>query len=200
MEGMTGCGSSAFGLHHDCTRGSTTVSDRPIAPNAFVLGFLSVVQDPGGYFGGYLVTNAWGRPLEFRMTTAVQPNRVQQILYGATLNEYIFADLIGKTLIDKATAQPSLIIADHPSMLPLRSRMDVPVIALPGDTPGDALTITHARSSSPLLFSASFAHDRATIEDLLNQIDPSVDLTEPFARIREAVAEARKLGVANRAA
>lgn len=176
------------------------MSDRPIAPNAFVLGFLSVVQDPGGYFGGYLVTNAWGRPLEFRMTTAVQPNRVQQILYGATLNEYIFADLIGKTLIDKATAQPSLIIADHPSMLPLRSRMDVPVIALPGDTPGDALTITHARSSSPLLFSASFAHDRATIEDLLNQIDPSVDLTEPFARIREAVAEARKLGVANRAA
>ncbi len=197
---MIGCDSSAFGLHHDCTRGSTTVSDRPIAPNAFVLGFLTVVQDPGGYFGGYLVTNAWGRPLEFRMTTAVQPNRVQQILYGATLNEYIFADLIGKTLIEKATAQPSLIIADHPSMLPLRSRMDVPVIALPGDPSGDALTIKHARSSSLLLFSASFAHDRATIEDLLNQIDPSVDLTEPFARIREAVAEARKLGVANRAA
>ena len=62
-----------------------------------VVGFLSIVTDATGVFGGYLVTNAWGRPLEFRLTTAVQPNRVQQILYGPTLTEYLHAELIGKT-------------------------------------------------------------------------------------------------------
>jgi hypothetical protein len=31
-------------------------------------------------------------------------------------------------------------------------------------------------------------------------VDPAVDLAEPFARVREAVAEARKMGVTNRAA
>src|SRR4051812_23734213 len=49
------------------------------------LGFLSVLQENGGFLGGYLVTNYWGRPVEFRLSTAVQPNRVQQILYGPTL-------------------------------------------------------------------------------------------------------------------
>ena len=61
------------------------MTDRPLSP-PLTLGFLTVVQDAGGYLGGYLVTNAWGRPLEFRLTTAVQPNRVQQILYGADVD------------------------------------------------------------------------------------------------------------------
>src|SRR4051812_10940115 len=32
------------------------------------LGFLVVLND-NGYLGGYLVTNAWGRPLEFRLSS-----------------------------------------------------------------------------------------------------------------------------------
>src|SRR5215831_801564 len=76
------------------------------------LGFLTVLHEPTGYVGGYLVTNAWGRPLEFRLSTAVQPNRVQQILYGPTLEPYVCADLIGKTLIDKAGTPAELIITD----------------------------------------------------------------------------------------
>ena len=52
------------------------------APATLNLGFLMIVHEPNGYAGGYLVTNQWGRPLEFRLSTAVQPNRVQQVLYG----------------------------------------------------------------------------------------------------------------------
>ena len=59
--------------------------------------------------------------------------------------------------------------------------------------------MSHARSSTPLLVSERFALDRELIENQLNGIDESVNLTEPFARIREAVAEARKAG-ASRAA
>src|SRR5438874_9502528 len=74
-------------------------------PAASALGFLTIVQEQNGYLGGYLVTNLWGRPLEFRLSTAVQPNRVQQILYGPALQPYLCADLIGKTLVEKtATA------------------------------------------------------------------------------------------------
>ena len=40
------------------------------------------------------MTNLWGRPLEFRLSTAVQPNRVQQILYAATLAEYVCGELV----------------------------------------------------------------------------------------------------------
>src|SRR3954454_4300115 len=91
------------------------------------LGFLSVFQEPSGYVGGYLVTNGWGRPLEFRLTSAVQPNRVQQILYGDTLAAYVCGDLIGKTLIDKTTTAATCIVTDNPLALDLRLRIELPV-------------------------------------------------------------------------
>jgi hypothetical protein len=178
------------------------VSDRPaLAATPITLGFLTVIQDPGGFLGGYLVTNSWGRPLEFRLTTAVQPNRVQQILYGHTLIEYIHADLIGKTLVEKTGTQPSLIVTDTPAVLPLRSRLDIPVIAVAIDgLPADVLTVSHTPTSTPLHYLATHCSDRETIESLLAGIDPAVDLAEPFQRIREAIVEARKMGVTNRAA
>jgi hypothetical protein len=179
------------------------VSDRPAqsAP-PLNIGFLAVLRDASGYVGGYLVTNSWGRPLEFRLTTAVQPNRVQQILYGHTLDEFVHADLIGKTLVEKTAAQPSLIVTDTPAVLPLRSRLDIPVVAVMAEgVPADgALSLTHAASSAVLLYPAAFPDDRERIEDRLARIDPVVDLAEPFQRIREAVGEARKMGVTSRAA
>ena len=77
-------------------------------PAPLTLGFLTLLTDGSGVLGGYLLTNSWGRPLEFRLSTAVQPNRVQQILYGPTLTEYLHAELIGKTLIEKTSAPPSM--------------------------------------------------------------------------------------------
>ena len=51
------------------------------------IGFLTVTRDlEQGLFGGYLLLNALGRPLEFHCTAPVRPNRAQEILYGPTLD------------------------------------------------------------------------------------------------------------------
>jgi hypothetical protein len=102
----------------------------PTASAAINLGFLTVVHEPGGYVGGYLVTNQWGRPLEFRLSTAVQPNRVQQILYGGTLEPYVCGELIGKALVDRTGVAAQLILTDSPAALELRQRLEVPVVWL----------------------------------------------------------------------
>lgn len=165
------------------------------------LAFLTVLQEPSGWLGGYLVTNGWGRPVEFRLTTAVQPNRVQTALYGPTLNEYLVADLIGKTLVEKTAAKPDLIVADAPSALALRSRVEMPVTALrPAPIPPGAEPLDHPRAGLGLLLPALFATDRDAVMAILDRIDPAVELSEPFARIHEAIAEARRMGVSNRAA
>lgn len=166
------------------------------------VGFLTILHDATGVLGGYLLTNAWGRPLEFRLTTAVQPNRVQQVLYGPTLAEYLHADLIGKTLVEKTGALPVLVVTDSLPALTLWSRIGVPVVALQpdGGGPPDLPEITHPRSSAPLLLPARFAAERLLVAERLEGIDPAVDLAEPFGRIREAIAEARKMGVTARAA
>ena len=189
---------------------SNTVTDTPTdsalpscSPDTLNLGFLTIVQDGGGVFGGYLVTNAWGRPLEFRLTTAVQPNRVQQILYGPTLTQYLHAELIGKTLIEKTSVVPALVVTDSVPALGLRDLMAIPVVAVrtgQADDGPEILQLTHARSSVMLAYLAKYPGDKSAIDERLDRVDSAVDLAEPFARIREAVIEARKMGVTSRAA
>ena len=187
-----------------------SVTTRPPTATPDHIGFLSIFEDAGGVLGGYLVTNTWGRPVEFRLSTAVQPNRVQQILYGPTLGEYLHAELIGKTLVEKTTARPGLIIVDSLAALGLRASVDALVVGLAPEVPGspdplaglpeDAIVLTHSRSAVPLVLAGKFAADRPAVEVALEAVDPAVDLSEPFSRIREAVLEARKMGVTNRAA
>jgi hypothetical protein len=169
------------------------------------IGFLTVFQEAGGFVGGFLVTNQWGRPLEFRLTSAVQPNRVQQILYGGTLTSYVCADLIGKALLDKVAVPVQLVVTDREPVLDLRLKVEVPVLwqAGPDDPRGQILAATGAAvvaadaTRGPLLCHPRFLTDVTLTRELLSKAD-ALDLGEPFARIREAVAEARKMGVTGR--
>src|SRR5947207_1014365 len=142
-----------------------------IAKATLNVGFLTVLREPGGYVGGYLVTNQWGRPLEFRVSTAVQPNRVQQILYGDTLEPYICGDLIGKTLVDKTGVPVQLVLTDSEAALELRNRVEFPVGLL--SACGDMQVRGHIR----------YPEDEAAIGQLLDPLTASLDLAEPFARI-----------------
>jgi hypothetical protein len=163
------------------------------------VGFLTVLHEPSGYLGGYLVVNTWGRPLEFRLSTAVQPNRVQQILYGGTLEPYICADLIGKTLVEKTGIPVQLVVTDCPSALDLRLRIDAPVVWLapPNETPvGLGPPARPASGKCGAVFThPSQPQDVPLVCDLLDRIDGTLDLADPFLRIREAIGEARKMGV-----
>jgi hypothetical protein len=150
-------------------------------------GFLTVANDANGYSGGYLVTNQWGRPLEFRLSTPVRPNRVQQILYAETLEPYICGDLIGKTLVEKTTTPVQFVATDTPAALDLRRRLDIPVVLL-DLTSGGADFRVHP----------NFPQDRAAVEGILGGEGDGIHLSEPFIRIREAMAEARKTGAVNR--
>lgn len=176
-------------------------------PASIHLGFLTVFPEGTGYLGGYLVTNSWGRPVEFRLSTAVQPNKVQQILYGPTLTEYLCAELIGKTLVEKTSTPVQLLVTDCAEVLPIRTRLDIPTIMARADD-GIAETgpnvpmirLDHQRSALPLWWREEHRADDELIRAILDRLDPALELTEPFARIREAMTEARKMGATNRAA
>ena len=64
----------------------------------------------------------------------------------------------------------------------------------------DTTALDHPRAASGLLLPTRFVTDRATVTSLLDRVDTAVELSEPFARIREAISEARKMGVTSRAA
>jgi hypothetical protein len=167
------------------------------------LGFLTVLQENGSYLGGYLVTNAWGRPLEFRLSSAVQPNKVQQILYASTLVPYVCGDLIGKALVERAGVPVALVVTSCEPALDLRLKLEAPVAALlPNDDVrgGDSLVVALGNERGKLLCHPRYPKDVEAVKKVLAELDGGLDLTEPFTRVREAVAEARKMGVAGRSA
>jgi hypothetical protein len=175
--------------------------------SAHGLGFLTVLADGGSHQGGYLITNPWGRPLEFRLSSAVQPNKVQQILYGPTLGIYLSADLIGKTLVEKSSTRADLIITDARDVLELRRCLEIPVVwaaptgnAEASRLAADGLAVRDGGPSrGPVLVHPEYPDDVPACAEMFQRMS-GLDLSEPFVRIREAIAEARKMGVTQRAA
>jgi hypothetical protein len=189
------------------------------------LGFLTVVDDPEcGLFGGYLVLTPSGRPMEFHCTAPIRPNRAQQILYGPTLEPYLFGEQIGRALVAAAKAEPLAVFTDREPALALRQFVELPVVlVLPetaGPTPGsdghgdspasDSASARIVRLDPPHAISSRTVHfqlgrnrlavpvangdDRQVVTARIGELAESLDLAEPFERIREAIEEARRSG------
>ena len=142
-------------------------------------GFLTTVDSPThGLFGGYLLVDPAGRPLEFHCTAPVKVSRAQQILYGATLQGHLHGCQIGATLLAEGSLAPLVVLTDVESMLAVRPHTHLPVALVTGP---DA-------ASGPAGDDAA----AATLRDALAPLAAAVDLREPFERIRAALEEAQK--------
>jgi hypothetical protein len=155
----------------------------------FRLGFLTAVEVPDkGFVGGLLVTNRFGRPLEFQCTAPVKANRTQEILYGATLKPYLLAELIGRTLVDKVAVKPHVVLTEHADLLDLREHVSIPVACLEAAGGARSFKLGNQR----LTFHLGHAGDQAEIERHAADVPPEADLKEPFDRVREALNETLK--------
>ena len=162
---------------------------RPDGPS---FGFLTVVDSPThGVFGGYLLVDLLGRPLEFHCTAPVKVSRAQQILYGPTLHGHLHGRQIGATLLAEGKATPDVVLTDHESLLHVRPHTGLPVAFVrrseaaagaAGFPIGSAWVRTH---------DADAARESA-VRERLAALGGTVDLCEPFERIRAAIDEAQR--------
>jgi hypothetical protein len=180
------------------------------------LGFLTILrQEQHGLFGGYLILNALGRPLEFHCTAPIKPNRAQEILYGPTLNGFLYGEQIGRSLLKQASLEPLLICTDQEPTLSVREHTELPVVLVlpPADSPTDSLApenpaqktyrvdgphrsgpnlLTFDLGRNRLALPARAEDDRRKIAECLSGIAENLDLAEPFDRIRGAIEEAQQ--------
>ena len=174
------------------------------------LGFLTVIEDDQhGLFGGYLLLNTAGRPLEFHCTAPIKPNRAQQILYGPTLEPYLYGEQIAQTLVSKAKVEPLVLFTDCAPVAAVRDHIQIPVALVldvcenrteentefaravkeEGDRGAPRPTLLIGRNQ--LNVPATDLDDCSMIEERLSPLGELFDLAEPFQRIREAIEEAR---------
>lgn len=155
-------------------------------------GFLTTVESQAhGLFGGYLIVDALGRPLEFHCTAPVRVSRAQQILYGPTLQGHLHGRQVGGALLAEAKATPAVVLTDTEAMLHVRPHTSLPVAlvrrgdagpAAAGFPLGEAIVSPHAEDAARA----------GELEARLATLAAAVDLCEPFERIRAALDEAAR--------
>lgn len=182
------------------------------------LGFLTIVErEPHGLFGGLLLLNLAGRPLEFHCTAPLKPNRSQQILYGPTLKPFLFGEHIGAALAMKCEITPLAIFANQAPTLALRGVVDTTPVCLiespaiadtasAHDAAGradhivlfDASHVQHGMhvhvsfGSYRLMVDARWRDDAELLQARLSGVPREFDLLEPFSRIEEAIEESQR--------
>ncbi len=174
-----------------------------------VIGFFTVIShETHGLFGGLLLLDRNGRPREFHCTAPVKANRAQEILYGSTLDSYLYGEAIGQSLLAKASTAPEWICVENASALAVREFSDMPVaLIVPPNEPGASseplFRIDAAHSSTLRMFAGGrhrlavarrFAEDEAKLTVSVAELPEHFDLIEPFARIRGAIEEAQRGG------
>lgn len=159
------------------------------------LGFLTVVDGGDkGCIGGYLVLNMGGRPLEFHCTAPVRANRAQQILYGQSLTPFIYGELIARALIDKAALKPSVVFADQQETLAVQGLTQLPVALLKTgvESPERQALLGFEVEGFSIGVARQFEAQVETLSRYMRRFVETIDLDEPFSRIREAVEEAQR--------
>ncbi len=153
-------------------------------------GYLTTVDSPvHGLFGGYLLVDGVGRPLEFHCTTPVKVSRAQQILYGATLPAHLHGRQIGATLLAEAGSSPVAVLTDSESLLHVRAHTSLPVLLVQrGDAEAAGGEVVRFGDTSVALPGGT----PPGLVDGLGALAGAVDLCEPFERIRAAIDEAQK--------
>ena len=156
----------------------------------FRLGFLTAIETRGGGFvGGLLVSDRFGRPLEFQCTTPVKPNRTQKLLYGPTLVPFVLGELLAKTLIDKVAIKPDVVLTSREEMLEVRRFVDQIVLLAVMESDKSVIASTLRVGAKTFRIHEEFPDDLEAVRRCTSVVSREADLHEPLERVREALEE-----------
>ena len=169
----------------DQAEGETTPAQ---SVESVTLGYLSCPQTADkGFAGALLVTDYGTRPLHFAYVAPIRPTAMQRILYGRTLSEHTKVLVIARKLLtDGLSVIPSVLFVDAADLIVARRFTKWPVARLSKGT-------QDASSLSTLQYdTGGNSQDASAVGRIVASLEASVDLLDPFARLREALKEALK--------
>lgn len=145
------------------------------------IAFIDVILfEDGAIRGGVLVTDIETRPYEFRVTSPIKPTQLQKLLYGASLTEYVYGQLIGLPLLRHVREKISLAICVRENLLIARPGLQFPLVVLKKSSRDDSVVVQSHRD-----FPGEQAHAELIIHDMMQRHD----IGEPFNRLKLAVSE-----------
>lgn len=158
------------------------------------LAFIDIATfDDGSIRGGILVTDLDTRPYEFRVTSPIKPTTIQRVLYGKTLVDYVYGELIGLPLVKGVKEQLSMVIACKENLLVMRPSLSIPVIIITQSNHGIKNDGSHVGIEQIIVkshkrYEGETDWAKTLLSNFLNYYDPF----EPFERLRTAMMEVHK--------
>jgi len=156
------------------------------------LAFIDVtVFSDGSIRGGILTTDIETKPYEFRVTSPIKPTLIQQILYGTSLKDHVYGELICAPLIKATKEKISIVLAKENYLIAMRPLVSVPVIFI---YPNNAQV---GEGIKPVSLSAhqNFQSELTYAQTILAPIMQKHDLLEPFERLKFGLVEVNRAGL-----
>jgi hypothetical protein len=161
------------------------MTDQSISSNRIAFLEISAFDD-GSIRGGVLVTDTFSRPYEFRVTSPIKPNNLQKILYGKSLPNYLFGELLCLPLLKQVKENISLAVCQNEYLLVARPELKFPFVYLQkNETPSQNDQI----NSVLIKAHRNYSGEKPQAEVFLNTLAKDIDLFEPFERVKLALSE-----------
>ena len=168
-------------------------------PESYKVAFAHVEEvDKEVYIGAIFVCDGLLRPLEFRVTSTIRPNNIQNLLYGKELFPFICQELVLINCLEKLKEQPAVVLCSSEDFLGARKKINYSLMAVyqQGDIVASGSSETGKAQSieshrfTPLVVRTAPGYDAdADKISPLQQIYGSRDLSEPFERLKKAIKE-----------
>lgn len=153
-----------------------------------MIGYLTVKKLENKHLGGALVINDYGIPVEFKYSEPVVPTKLQEIIYGSSLEYYLHVEIIAKGLVQKIENKPDVFLVQDPVLM--FDKNTVMVTFLPQ-------VVQEKRENNEAIVNITNASLRITFfenakldESIINKIVEyanKIDIVEPFDRIEKAL-------------
>lgn len=142
-----------------------------------------------------LVTDIKTKPLEFRITSKINLDQLQKILYGETLKNALFVEKIGKELLESAQTHFDTVLVKERDLLNLREFVKRPVFLAEkfDEFRGIDRFSVKLQSQNPkflpvlLKFSSQDEEQAKKILKSLQETFKYHNILEPFERIERAI-------------
>jgi hypothetical protein len=156
------------------------------------LAFMDVILFADGAIrGGILTTDIETRPYEFRITSPIRPTQLQQMLYGTSLKDYVYGELICAPLIKATKEKISFVLTKERYILEVRPLVALPIVLVSYDDKAADNGLKPISFQVHKDYPTEFSHAQTVITPITQKLD----LMEPFERLRLALNEVHRLGV-----
>ncbi|WP_448374381.1 hypothetical protein [Fervidobacterium sp.] len=153
-----------------------------------MIGYLSVLNLERKHIGGMLIVNEYGIPVEFKYSEPITPTKLQEIIYGNSLEYYLHTEIIAKGLIQKIENKPELILVQDPTLLFDKNIVMITILPqmVQEKKENNEAIVNLNTKSIRLTFQEGTKCDDSIVQKIIDYAS-KLDIIEPFDRIERAL-------------